>query len=278
MRLLRLLSTLAFIAFVLPMSGQLNGQPSLLTKLYIHTGPDPFDRYSHLRYAGRDWKTMTTLLQGKFDITAGAALPSFPNLDLFDALWIDQRYGAKPTAAELNTMLAFASTGRRIVIVGENSYPGDLHFFNWSAPFVAALGGTQAQGNATLKPGTYYSNAAGCVYGNVNTIFAHALTSAVNQAHVGCAGYALGGTALFDYNVATLWGQPQNVLTILDTNILDDYFGSVADSPKFRTNVVQWLDQSAITAVPEPSTYAMLVPALLVIAGVMRRRRRIVDG
>lgn len=98
MRLPRLLATLAFIAFVAPAAGHLDAQSAPLTKLYIHTGPDPYRTYAHLRYGGRDWNAMTSLLQGTFDITTGSALPTFPSLGGFDALWIDQRYGATPTA------------------------------------------------------------------------------------------------------------------------------------------------------------------------------------
>jgi hypothetical protein len=273
MRSLVLAVLLAVAAIAAP-SAALGAQATAQTRLYIHTGPDPSLTYGHLRYGGRDWKAITTLLQSTFAITTGNTLPALDVLAHYDALWIDQRYGAQPTTTDMNTMLAFAATGKRVVIVGENSSGWDLNFLKWSAPWVQALGGVQGSGNNTTGvPGNYIAS-VGCVYGAINTIFTHALTSNVASINVGCSGYAIGGTALFDYNAVTLWGTSSNVLTILDTNILDDYpWGPATDTPQFRNNLMSWLDASAVTTVPEPATYALLAPALLAIAVVVRRRR-----
>jgi hypothetical protein len=280
----RVLAVLAFTALVAPFGQAIEAQHAPQTKLFIHTGPDPYGYYQDLRYGGNNWKAMTTLLQGTFNITTGFSLPSLATLNQYDALWIDQRYGTQPTAADLNAMLAFAATGRRVVIVGENSYPGDLNFFNWSSPYVQALGGTQGAGSYVFTPskgpGTNgHDSRLGCVYGEIKSIYKHELAWGVEKVNTGCAGYAVGGTALFNYNAITLWGAPQNVLTILDTNILDDYFGSYAQSPKFRTNLVNWLDDSegtlmaTATVVPEPGTFALFAPALLGVGALVRSRK-----
>ncbi|MDQ6612371.1 MAG: hypothetical protein M3Y64_08055, partial [Gemmatimonadota bacterium] len=148
-----LLATVACVAIARP----LFAQP--LEKLYINTGPDPFLKYQILRYDGRDWQKMTAQLRAAFDITTGATLPTLAALANYDALWVDQRYGVTPTATDLATLLGFAATGRRVVIIGENATLFDLRFFQWSGPIIQALGGTQPSG---------YVN---CPYGVVNTVF-----------------------------------------------------------------------------------------------------------
>jgi hypothetical protein len=101
------------------------------------------------------------------------------------------------------------------------------------------------------------------------------LLRGVARVNTACAGYALGGTALFDYNVATLWGPTSNVLTILDANTLDDPFGSAYDGRQFRANVVSWVSGTdpVLTAVPEPSPLALTLSGLLACVAAARWRR-----
>lgn len=102
--------------------------------------------------------------------------------------------------AEIATILGFAASGRRVVIVGENQSAFDYGFMTWSAPMVQAMGGQQ--GDPVLA-----WSGSGCLYGTVNTVLSNSLTAGVNSVGVGCAGFAIGGTPLFDYIVATLWGE-----------------------------------------------------------------------
>lgn len=261
--------TRLFAALLLSASLALGTQPVAAQtgptpKLFINTGPDSYQKYQILRYEGRDWTTMTSLLQSSFDITTGAALPSLSALGGFDALWVDQRYFAAPTQTDISTILGFAASGRRVVLVGENQSSLDFGFVTWSAPMVHALGGEQGDPVPT-------SYGDGCRYGVVNTVLANALTVGVNTVGVGCAGFAIGGTSLFDYNVATLWGDRLNVLTMLDANMLDDDYSLGNDGVKFQQNVVGWLSAD-VAVVPEPGTFVLLVPALFGVGMVVRKR------
>lgn len=233
-------------------------------RLFINT--DVTDLYRILRYQGRDWDTMTGLLNGQFNITTGAVLPTLDALGRFDALWVDQRYFVAPTQSEIATILGFAASGRRVVIVGENQSAYDFGFLTWSAPMVQAMGGQQG------AP-VWAMSGPGCLYGTVNAIAGNALTAGVNKVGVGCAGFAIGGTALFDYNVATLWGERQNILTILDANMLDDDYSLGNDGVKFQSNVSNWLSAD-VALVPEPGTFVLLVPAMVGLAMFARKRAR----
>lgn len=261
-----------FAALLLSASVAFSAQPVIAQtgptpKLFINTGPDPYTKYQILRYQGRDWQTMTSLLQSSFDITTGASLPSLAALTQFDALWVDQRYFVPPSASDIATILGFAATGRRVVIIGENQSAFDFGFMTWSVPMVQALGGDQG-------PPVFTRSGSGCLYGLVNTVLMNALTAGVQSVGVGCAGFAIGGTALFDYNVATLWGNQLNVLTMLDANMLDDTYPVGTDGVQFQRNVTSWLSAD-VAVVPEPGTFVLLVPALVGVAMVVRRRRAV---
>jgi hypothetical protein len=194
----------------------------------------------------------------------------------YDALWVDQRYQSAPLDVELSNILAFAGTGRRVVIVGENATWGP-----WNAAILGALGGAEGPGHDQLW---YWMNGHGdgCRDGLANAVGTSALTAGVATLNMACGGYAVGGTPLFDYNVATLWGAQQNVLTVLDANVFDDRYIGVGDGMQFRENVVEWIGGAPGTvaparpvtlATPEPSTVALLGGGLLALGGFVRRRR-----
>jgi hypothetical protein len=240
--------------------------PSLL----VNTNASGMYVYGGLRVGGGAWGGTTSMLQNAFGarMSTTGTLPGFEPLSQFDALWIDQRYQAAPTAAELASLGHFIQTGRRVVIVGENFTWGP-----WTSSILGALGGNEG---GSLSSFPYYGAAPGCAYGAAHTVLASQLTAGVSAVNMACGGFAVGGTALFDYNVATLWGAQQNVLTILDANVLDDPFGSKLDGRRFQQNVVDWISTSTrvqATAAPEPTTIALLGAGLLAL-GVAARRRR----
>lgn len=288
MRLLRQLSAvvLAVSSLLSAKSAVAQTGPTAKPTLFIYTPATT--TYWELRFGGSHFKAMTTLLQSNFTIVTSPVLPTAGALSTYDAMWVDQRYNVAPTKAELDAFVGFAETGRRVVLIGENNSPWDAGFSRWSAPLIAALGGTYGAGNFNntrpLPNQGWFASYDGCTYGDVKAVYKHELTKGIESLYTGCAGFAVGGTSLLSYNAVTLWGQTQNMLTILDTNILDDFFGSKGEynlkshNEKFRNNLMGWLGDSelnaAVTTVPEPSTYALLAPALFGIAFFARRRRK----
>jgi hypothetical protein len=236
------------------------------TTLLVNTHPDGTWAYDGIHVGGGAWGGTTALLGTTFGNRMGTTLDL---LDLnamlgYDALWVDQRFQSAPAAAELDNLVAFAATGRRVVVIGENATWGP-----WNAAILGALGG----GEGALQ--SYWG--PGCQYGAANALGASVLTAGVASVNMACGGYAVGGTPLFDYNVATLWGAKQNVLTVLDANVFDDRFITPGDGERFRGNVVEWISEpvavSRVTS-PEPSTLALLGGGALVMGLAVRRRRR----
>jgi hypothetical protein len=237
---------------------------------------------------------MTAAINGAFtSVTTVATMTDLSQMLAYDALWVDQRWQTTAAPEEIENMMAYAATGRRVVVMGENATWG-----RWNSQVLSALGGME--GPLDGFPG------AGCMYGPVAGLGTNALTAGVRAVSLACGGYAIGGTQLFAYNVATLWRAEQNVLTILDGNIMDDLFAAY-DAALFRTRVISWLaasptdnevqigslarmsalsvdgmgsgaelvalDESiSLVATPEPSTVGLVVAGLAVI-GASRRRR-----
>ena len=222
-----------------------------------------------------------------------------------DALWVDQRWHSTAAPIEIANLLAFAATGRRVVIMGENATWG-----GWNSQILTALGGMEGPlgGWPHYSPYGDLSGGAGCMTGRVMGLPMHSLTVGVTGINLACGGYAIGGTQLFAYNVASLWRAQQNVLTILDGNIMDDLFAAY-EGPLFRNRVVTWLAEDAapqvaslqqlsvrrtsihldtdgggmelaslpdamILATPEPSSIALLAFGVGALAAARRRARR----
>ena len=93
------------------------------------------------------------------------------------------------------------------------------------------------------------------------------LTAGVAVTLVDSAGVAAGGTALFDQNWATLWGE--NVLTLLDVNAFSNAMWGTGNNAQFALNVAAWLADS--TATPIPGAAWLLGSGL---AGLIALRRR----
>ncbi len=230
------------------------------------------DPYQLLRFGGSLWQDITGGLRSAFQgsVTVVPTLSDLSQMLQYDGLWVDQRFNAQAEAREIANLRAFIATGRPVVIIGENGTWGP-----WNAQILALLGGTEGRFEGPREPG--------CRYDGASTVLAHPITDGVAAINMGCAGYSIGGEPLFDYAVASLWGELRNVLTILDTNVLDDLFGADVppenhglplDNQRFKRNVAAFAARDfEASAVPEPGTLALLGGGLAAIGARVRRRR-----
>jgi hypothetical protein len=280
--------------------------PAAAQKLLVNTHDSGKYVYGGLHYRGGQWSKLTDVIDRQFSSVATVSTMSDLAFMLeHDALWVDQRFQTTASAAEIDNLLAFAATGRRVVVMGENATWG-----GWNSQVLTALGGMEGPLGGWTTP-THSGDVnwgAGCMNGRVMGLPTHALTIGVAGINVACAGYAIGGTQLFAYNVASLWRPQQNVLTILDGNIMDDLFAAY-EGPVFRNRVVSWLageiapqvapervadvarmssafdvdeggfelaslPDAAILATPEPSAIALLALGGGALAATRRRARR----
>ena len=208
--------------------------------LVVIQGADPS---SSRFYGGAGWSQLSADIDAVFNsVNVSANLDDAGALAAADALWVDQRWTAGTlSGSEIAALQAFIDSGRRVVMIGENSV-----WSTWNTQILSTVGGTFAGDSNGLATPT------GAV---------PALTAGVGSIGLSAAGVASGGTALFDINFATLWGD--NAVSVLDINIWQNtnYSG---DNQQFGRNVIEWL------AVPAPGS-----AALAGIAGlaVVRRRR-----
>jgi hypothetical protein len=208
-------------------------------------------------YGNASWGAMTLALESIFgasNITVNEPdLSDLPTLLGYDRLWLDQRFvGGTLTATEIGNLMAFAATGRRMVMIGENS-----SWAPWNTQILGIVGGSFV----------------GETGGTDSPVIAHPITAGVGTVTLPTVGLASGGTALFTANFATLWGPSLNVLTILDVNIIGDDV-LLEDNEVFASNVAAWLAGPDVAAVPEPGTVALTATGLVVVAVGTRRRRR----
>lgn len=171
------------------------------------------------------------------------------------ALWVNtgDRFGTIDlTAGEIANIIQFIGSGGRVVLFGENT-----SWTNWNNNILSVVGGAQA----------------GAANGILNTTLVHELTAGVASINIPAgAAAAAGGTALFDQNLATLWGA-LNVLTFLDSNVLQDAFIGGADNLVFGQNLANWI-AADVRQVPEPGTLFLLGLGLAGL-GIARRRRKV---
>lgn len=167
-------------------------------------------------------KTSAALVATGPIVISPYGLDDLATLESYTGLWVDLRSTTDALSAnESANLSAFVQTGRRVVLIGENS-----NFTTWDSSILSALGGTYSGGN--------YS-------GYTPTRSYVSLTTGVQSLQVSAGGVAADGTSLFEDRVATVWGPAQNAVVLLDSDALSDAAQSVAGNAKFSSNLVNWV-------------------------------------
>ena len=195
-------------------------------------------------------ENFTAEVDTSFDsVTMTASLENLGQLMSYDALLVDQRwrYGSL-SETEMTNLEAFIATGKKVVFFGEDSSNG--YWSTWNAQVMEIAGGeldTTSGSDVVTVIGTD-----------------EILTKDVSSVRTAGAATVKGGTAFFDRNFATLWSN--NVLTVMDTDVVDDRYWGELDNAAFAGNIADWL------AAPVPAPASALGLGLVGLTAMRRRR------
>ena len=203
---------------------------------------------------GRAWwsnmtAAMNTATENSVDVVSN--FEDLPGMLGYDALWLDYRNQTSVLGdTEKVNISTFIATGRRLVMIGEHN-----SWETWNNSILDIVGGSHS----------------GDYDGVANTAAANDLTQEVSTVKVPYGGTTNGGDALFDVNFATLWGENNNVLTILDGDFASFMNWNSQDNAQFSTNVAGWIADSG-DPVPIPGAIWLLGSGLLGLAGIQRKK------
>ncbi len=189
-------------------------------------------------------------VDGAFEsVTMTASLSDLGQVMSYDALLVDQRwrYGSL-TAAEMSNLEAFIATGKKVVIFGEK-VEGSW-WQTWNNQVMQVAGGQLDIASSQDILNVVGSDAI--------------LTQGVDSVRTVGAATVKGGTSFFEQNFATLWGG--NVLTVMDTDVVDDRYWNEQDNATFSGNIATWL------AAPVPAPSSAMGLGLVGLAALRRRR------
>ncbi|HSV16260.1 MAG TPA: hypothetical protein VLI90_18500 [Tepidisphaeraceae bacterium] len=180
-------------------------------------------QYSGFGIGGSAWPEMTAALNLATNNHV-AQTSDFSSLSLmmgYDALWLDLRNTTSAlTSTELSNIQSYISTGRHVVMIGEN--------FNWTTWDNSILGLISTSVTQSVTTGTAVP------------IISHPLTSGVESISIPAGGSAVGGTSLFSQPVAQLGGLSNNVLAVLDVDIFSHSFWGTQSNSTFGADVANW--------------------------------------
>jgi hypothetical protein len=210
------------------------------------------------------WPEMTDIMNAEFgagNITTTLEISDLSQVLSADALWLENRTGtAALSSQELSNLSDFVASGKRVVVFSENNT------FNWLDAIVEEITGD----DFSFADFNNFSSFSGVAA----TSSANDLTENVGSVQVAGSGVFVDtGEALFDPNVAALFGNMSNVLIILDNNIFSDTFIDDQDNRQFAENVVAWANaETNIAPIPISSPLFLLAAGIIGLTSVRRRK------
>jgi len=239
---------LALTASALVISTSINASSILVAHGFSGAEPDN-------GYGGNSWVNMTNALDAAgSSVDVAEDFSDLSQMLNYDALWLSTRRSSNVLSEiEINNITSFIATGRRVVLNGENGY----WWGDWNDSILATVGGSSIR---------YESDTH-----RQNTVVSNSLTDGVNAIQLGTGGIAIGGTALFESNSITLWGESNNVVSMLDVNLCADNYWDYVDNAQFCGNLASWT-ASSVSAVPVPAAVWLFGSGLIGLMGVARRK------